>query len=135
MHDSIDFVSTVVSVLTENEVDIVAFGDADLSPETWIIISRYDDPGAPDAPRDEMVGIETSVSTHEIAAAIASIVLTRRSIEILIRQEKIESVGARRFMTKFDIADDRFKELDGYLEQVVSGSGIRLIRDLPNEAR
>lgn len=135
MHDSIDFVSTVVSVLTENEVDIVAFGDADPTPETWIIISRYDDPGAPDAPRNEMVGIETSVSTHEIAAAIASIVLTRRSIEILIHQEKIESVGARRFVAKFDIDDDRFKELAAYLEQVVSRSGIRLVRDLPNGAR
>lgn len=132
MHDSIDFVSTVVSVLTENEVDIVAFGDADPTPETWIIISRYDDP---DAPRNEIIGIETSVSTHEIAAAIASIVLTHRSIEILIHQEKIESVGARRFVAKFDIDDDRFKELDAYLEQVVSGAGIRLVRDLPNGAR
>lgn len=121
------FISTVTSY-TEDDVDIIAFGDDDEMPQNYVIISRFDDPGADDSPRDEMIGIQTSQSAYEVSAAILSIKLSRNSIEIVIRDELADKVGANILVADFSINDNSFENLRKYVERIILGSNINFMK-------
>lgn len=71
-----DFVSSSVTIYVENEVEVIGFGNLDELSDTWIILSRSNDPGAEEESRDEMIGIQESTREYVIDAAIESILLS-----------------------------------------------------------
>jgi hypothetical protein len=131
MNNIINFPSSTVRAYTEDEVSVVGFGDHDESPENYIIVSRYDEPGAEDMPRDAMIGIQTSESAYEVAAAISAITLSRHSIEIVVNDKNIQDVGAKILRTTFEINDEEFEHLTKYIELINAGSSINFIKKLP----
>jgi len=129
MSNQISFHSSTVRAYTEDDVDVIGFGDDDESPNNYIIISRYDEPDADDLPRDEMIGIQTSESNYEVSSAIANIELQRNHISILIKDENAGEVGAKQLTTDFNISDEEFTHLKKYIESLVLGSSIKFIEN------
>ncbi|WP_193015449.1 MULTISPECIES: hypothetical protein [Gammaproteobacteria] len=117
MNEEIRFTATEVNCYVEDDVTIIGIGDDAVSPDHFIILSRFDEE---DEEIDNSIGLMTHLSDIEAINTLEKITISREKIIFLLK-DKIE------ITIDLNIEADYFTQLYDYLLQIIQGSSIQLI--------
>lgn len=117
MTEEITFTATEVNCYVEDDVTIIGIGDDAVSPEHFIILSRFDEE---DEDIDNSIGLMTHLSDIEAINTLEKITLDRKNIILALKNNVVITIH-------LDIEDNHFVQLNDYLQQILQGSSIKLI--------
>lgn len=117
MTEEITFTATEVNCYVEDDVTIIGIGDDAVSPDHFIILSRFDEE---DEDIDNSIGLMTHLSDIEAINALEKITLDRKNITLALKNNVVITIH-------LDIEDNHFTQLNDYLQQILQGSSIKLI--------
>lgn len=117
MTEEITFTATEVNCYVEDDVTIIGIGDDAVSPEHFIILSRFDEE---DEDIDNSIGLMTYLSDIEAINMLEKIILDRKNITFVLKNALVITIH-------LDIEDNHFVQLNDYLQQILLGSSIKLI--------
>ncbi len=117
MIEEIRFTATEVNCYVEDDVTIIGIGDDAVSPDHFIILSRFDEE---DEDIDNSIGLITHLSDIEAINSLEKIILERKEIIFALKNNMIITIY-------LDIEDNHFVQLNDYLQQILQGSSIKLI--------
>lgn len=117
------FFATTINCYTENDVLIVGIGNHPISPDRYLIISRFDD-----GEIDDAIGIQTNNSTMEVANAISNLFLQKNSLTVEIKADKQHLVGEQRLTAEF--TDQNIALLTEYIKNIFLDSSVNLSIDV-----
>ncbi len=117
MTEEITFTATEVNCYVEDDVTIIGIGDDAVSPEHFIILSRFDEE---DEDIDNSIGLMTYLSDIEAINMLEKITLDRKNITFVLKNALVITIH-------LDIEDNHFVQLNDYLQQILLGSSIKLI--------
>lgn len=117
MTEEITFTATEVNCYVEDDVTIIGIGDDAVSPDHFIILSRFDEE---DEDIDNSIGLMTHLSDVEAINTLEKITLDRKNIVFALKNNVIITIH-------LDIEDNHFVHLNDYLLQILQGSSIKLI--------
>lgn len=117
------FFATIINCYTENDVLIVGIGNHPISPDRYLIISRFDD-----GVIDDAIGIQTNNSTMEVANAISNLFLRKNSLTVEIKADKQHLVGEQRLTAEF--TDQNIALLTEYIKKIFLDSSVNLSIDV-----
>lgn len=121
MNHEVSFTATTCSCYTEDDVLVIALGDDPVSPDNYLIMGRFDDGDA-----DESIGLQFHFSAYEVACAIENLSLSRNTLAITVKADKVKFVGCHRATVSFADGVVDIEELSDYLKELVEGSNIEL---------
>lgn len=124
MAKEIRFFASILSCYTENDVLTIGIGNDSISPDRYLIISRFND----DDEIDDSIGIQTYLSEIEVANAIENIVLKKNSFTIDIKKKKENEVCAQKFIINFDNIDTNL--LVKYINEIFLNSSVNVTIDI-----
>lgn len=114
MNEEICFTATEVNCYVEDDVTSIGIGDDAVSPDHFIILSRFDEE---DEDVDNTIGLMTHLSDIEAINTIKKIILVREKMVISLASQ----VG---ITINLSIEDSHFNQLHDYLLQILQGSSI-----------
>lgn len=117
MIEEIMFTATEVNCYVEDDVTIIGIGDDAVSPDHFIILSRFDEE---DEDIDNSIGLMTHLSDVEAINTLEKITLDRKNIVLALKNNVVITIY-------LDIEDNHFAQLNDYLLQILQGSSIKLI--------
>lgn len=117
MTEEITFTATEVNCYVEDDVTIIGIGDDAVSPDHFIILSRFDEE---DEDIDNSIGLMTHLSDVEAINTLEKITLDRKNIVLALKNNVVITIH-------LDIEDNHFVHLNDYLLQILQGSSIKLI--------
>lgn len=117
MTEEITFTATEVNCYVEDDVTIIGIGDDTVSPDHFIILSRFDEE---DEDIDNSIGLMTHLSDIEAINTLEKITLDRKNIILALKDNVVITIH-------LDIEDNHFVQLNDYLQQILQGSSIKLI--------
>lgn len=117
MTEEITFTATEVNCYVEDDVTIIGIGDDAVSPDHFIILSRFDEE---DEDIDNSIGLMTHLSDVEAINMLEKITLDRKNIVLALKNNVVITIH-------LDIEDNHFVHLNDYLLQILQGSSIKLI--------
>ncbi|WP_075673811.1 hypothetical protein [Proteus terrae] len=117
MTEEITFTATEVNCYVEDDVTIIGIGDDAVSPDHFIILSRFDEE---DEDIDNSIGLMTHLSDIEAINTLEKITLVRKNIVLVLKNNVVITIH-------LDIEDNHFAQLNDYLLQILQGSSIKLI--------
>ncbi|QPB79463.1 hypothetical protein EHE21_08750 [Proteus sp. GOKU] len=117
MTEEITFTATEVNCYVEDDVTIIGIGDDAVSPDHFIILSRFDEE---DEDIDNSIGLMTHLSDVEAINTLEKITLDRKNIFFALKNNVVITIH-------LDIEDNHFVHLNDYLLQILQGSSIKLI--------
>ncbi|WP_312690962.1 Imm10 family immunity protein [Kosakonia sp.] len=117
------FTATRIHYTEEDDVYILGVGDDDEEPEHFFIISRFDEE---DEPVDKCIGFQSDATEYELTAAIASIVLSNKSVTVTLTDSAAQVTGIQHTGATFKAGYDP-TELCTWLQALTVGSTIRLV--------
>lgn len=117
MIEEIRFTATEVNCYVEDDVTIIGIGDDAVSPDHFIILSRFDEE---DEDIDNSIGLMTHLSDIEAINSLEKIILERKEIIFALKNNMIITIY-------LDIEDNHFVQLNDYLQRILQGSSIKLI--------
>ena len=117
MTEEITFAATEINCYVEDDVTIIGIGDDAVSPEHFIILSRFDEE---DEDIDNSIGLMTHLSDIEAINTLEKITLDRKNIIFALKNNVVITIH-------LDIEDNHFVQLNDYLLQILQGSSIKLI--------
>ncbi len=117
MTEEITFTATEVNCYVEDDVTIIGIGDDAVSPDHFIILSRFDEEGED---IDNSIGLMTHLSDIEAINTLEKITLDRKNITLALKNNVVITIH-------LDIEDNHFVQLNDYLLQILQGSSIKLI--------
>ncbi|MBG3012664.1 hypothetical protein [Proteus faecis] len=117
MIEEIRFTATEVNCYVEDDVTIIGIGDDAVSPDHFIILSRFDEE---DEDIDNSIGLMTHLSDIEAINSLEKITLERKEIIFALKNNMIITIY-------LDIEDNHFVQLNDYLQRIIQGSSIKLI--------
>ncbi len=117
MTEEITFTATEVNCYVEDDVTIIGIGDDAVSPDHFIILSRFDEE---DEDIDNSIGLMTHLSDIEAINTLEKITLDRKNITLALKNNVVITIH-------LDIEDNHFVQLNDYLLQILQGSSIKLI--------
>lgn len=117
------FFATTINCYTENDVLIVGIGNHAISPDRYLIISRFDE-----GEIDDAIGIQTNNSTMEVANAISNLFLQQNSLTVEIKADKQYLVGEQRLTAEF--TNQNIALLTEYIKKIFLGSSVNLSIDV-----
>ncbi len=117
MTEEITFTATEVNCYVEDDVTIIGIGDDAVSPDHFIILSRFDEE---DEDIDNSIGLMTHLSDIEVINTLEKITLVRKNIVLVLKNNVVITIH-------LDIEDNHFAQLNDYLLQILQGSSIKLI--------
>lgn len=117
MTEEITFTATEVNCYVEDDVTIIGIGDDAVSPDHFIILSRFDEE---DEDIDNSIGLMTHLSDIEAINTLEKITLDRKNIVLVLKNNVVITIH-------LDIEDNHFAQLNDYLLQILQGSSIKLI--------
>lgn len=117
MTEEITFTATEVNCYVEDDVTIIGIGDDAVSPDHFIILSRFDEE---DEDIDNSIGLMTHLSDVEAINTLEKITLDRKNIVLALKNNVVITIH-------LDIEDNHFVQLNDYLLQILQGSSIKLI--------
>lgn len=117
MTEDITFTATEVNCYVEDDVTIIGIGDDAVSPDHFIILSRFDEE---DEDIDNSIGLMTHLSDIEAINTVEKITLDRKKITLVLKNNVVITIC-------LDIEDTHFVQLNDYLQQILQGSSIKLI--------
>ncbi|XOY31523.1 hypothetical protein ACLIX2_06905 [Proteus cibi] len=117
MTEDITFTATEVNCYVEDDVTIIGIGDDAVSPDHFIILSRFDEE---DEDIDNSIGLMTHLSDIEAINTVEKIILDRKNITLVLKNNVVITIC-------LDIEDTLFVQLNDYLQQILQGSSIKLI--------
>ncbi len=117
MTEEITFTATEVNCYVEDDVTIIGIGDDAVSPDHFIILSRFDEE---DEDIDNSIGLMTHLSDIEAINTLEKITLDRKNITLTLKNNVVITIH-------LDIEDNHFVQLNDYLLQILQGSSIKLI--------
>lgn len=117
MTEDITFTATEVNCYVEDDVTIIGIGDDAVSPDHFIILSRFDEE---DEDIDNSIGLMTHLSDIEAINTVEKITLDRKKITLVLKNNVVITIC-------LDIEDTLFVQLNDYLQQILQGSSIKLI--------
>ncbi len=117
MTEEITFTATEVNCYVEDDVTIIGIGDDAVSPDHYIILSRFDEE---DEDIDNSIGLMTHLSDIEAINTLEKITLDRKNIILALKNNVVITIH-------LDIEDNHFVQLNDYLQQILQGSSIKLI--------
>lgn len=117
MIEEITFTATEVNCYVEDDVTIIGIGDDAVSPDHFIIISRFDEE---DEDIDNSIGLMTHLSDVEAINTLEKITLDRKNIVLALKNNVVITIY-------LDIEDNHFAQLNDYLLQILQCSSIKLI--------
>ncbi len=117
MTEEITFTATEVNCYVEDDVTIIGIGDDAVSPDHFIILSRFDEE---DEDIDNSIGLMTHLSDIEAINTLEKITLDRKNIILALKNNVVITIH-------LDIEDNHFVQLNDYLQQILQGSSIKLI--------
>ncbi|MBJ2116401.1 MULTISPECIES: hypothetical protein [Proteus] len=115
MIEEIRFTATEVNCYVEDDVTIIGIGDDVVSPDHFIILSRFDEEDI-----DNSIGLMTHLSDIEAINTLVKITLDRKNITLTLKNNVVITIY-------LDIEDNHFIQLNDYLQQILQGSSIKLI--------
>ncbi len=117
MIEEIRFTATEVNCYVEDDVTIIGIGDDVVSPDHFIILSRFDEE---DEDIDNSIGLMTHLSDIEAINTLVKITLDRKNITLTLKNNVVITIY-------LDIEDNHFIQLNDYLQQILQESSIKLI--------
>lgn len=117
MTEEITFTATEVNCYVEDDVTIIGIGDDAVSPDHFIILSRFDEE---DEDIDNSIGLMTHLSDIEAINTLEKITLDRKNITLALKNNVVITIH-------LDIEDNHFTQLNDYIQQILQGSSIKLI--------
>lgn len=117
MTEEITFTATEVNCYVEDDVTIIGIGDDAVSPDHFIILSRFDEE---DEDIDNSIGLMTHLSDIEAINTLEKITLDRKNIILVLKDNVVITIH-------LDVEDNHFVQLNDYLQQILQGSSIKLI--------
>ncbi|NBM56767.1 hypothetical protein LW139_10030 [Proteus vulgaris] len=117
MNEEIIFTATEVNCYVEDDVTIIGIGDDPVSPEHFVILSRFDEE---EEDIDNSIGLMTHLSDIEAINSLEHITLTREKIIFVLKNNLMISIDLK-------IEDNQFAHINDYLIQILKGSSIKLI--------
>ncbi len=117
MTEEITFTATEVNCYVEDDVTIIGIGDDAVSPNHFIILSRFDEE---DEDIDNSIGLMTHLSDIEAINTLEKITLDRKNIILVLKDNVVITIH-------LDVEDNHFVQLNDYLQQILQGSSIKLI--------
>lgn len=117
MTEEITFTATEVNCYVEDDVTIIGIGDDAVSPDHFIILSRFDEE---DEDIDNSIGLMTHLSDIEAINTLEKVTLDRKNIILVLKNNVVITIH-------LDIEDNHFTQLNDYLQQIIQGSSIKLI--------
>lgn len=117
MTEEITFTATEVNCYVEDDVTIIGIGDDAVSPDYFIILSRFDEE---DEDIDNSIGLMTHLSDIEAINTLEKIILDRKNIILALKDNVVITIH-------LDVEDNHFVQLNNYLQQILQGSSIKLI--------
>ncbi len=117
MTEEITFTATEINCYVEDDVTIIGIGDDAVSPEHFIILSRFDEE---DEDIDNSIGLMTHLSDVEAINKLEKITFDRKNIIFALKNNVVITIH-------LDIEDNHFVQLNDYLLQILQGSSIKLI--------
>ncbi len=117
MTEEIMFTATEVNCYVEDDVTIIGIGDDAVSPDHFIILSRFDEE---DEDIDNSIGLMTHLSDIEAINTLEKITLDRKNIVLVLKNNVVITIH-------LDIENNQFAQLNDYLLQILQGSSIKLI--------
>lgn len=117
MTEEITFTATEVNCYVEDDVTIIGIGDDAVSPDHFIILSRFDEE---DEDIDNSIGLMTHLSDIEAINTLEKITLDRKNIILALKNNVVITIH-------LDVEDNHFVQLNDYLQQILQGSSIKLI--------
>ncbi len=117
MTEEITFTATEVNCYVEDDVTIIGIGDDAVSPDHFIILSRFDEE---DEDIDNSIGLMTHLSDIEAINTLEKITLDRKNIILALKDNVVITIH-------LDVEDNHFVQLNDYLQQILQGSSIKLI--------
>ncbi len=117
MTEEITFTATEVNCYVEDDVIIIGIGDDAISPDHFIILSRFDEE---DEDIDNSIGLMTHLSDIEAINTLEKITLDRKNIILALKDSVVITIH-------LDVEDNHFVQLNDYLQQILQGSSIKLI--------
>lgn len=117
MTEEITFTATEVNCYVEDDVTIIGIGDDAVSPDHFIILSRFDEE---DEDIDNSIGLMTHLSDIEAINTLEKITLDRKNIILALKNNVVITIH-------LDIEDNHFVQLNDYLQQILQRSSIKLI--------
>ncbi len=115
MIEEMRFTATEVNCYVEDDVTIIGIGDDVVSPDHFIILSRFDEEDI-----DNSIGLMTHLSDIEAINTLVKITLDRKNITLTLKNNVVITIY-------LDIEDNHFIQLNDYLQQILQGSSIKLI--------
>lgn len=117
MTEEITFTATEINCYVEDDVTIIGIGDDAVSPDHFIILSRFDEE---DEDIDNSIGLMTHLSDIEAINMLEKITLDRKNITLALKNNVVITIH-------LDVEDNHFTQLNDYLQQILRGSSIKLI--------
>lgn len=117
MTEEVTFTATEINCYVEDDVTIIGIGDDAVSPDHFIILSRFDEE---DEDIDNSIGLMTHLSDIEAINTLEKITLDRKNITLALKNNVVITIH-------LDIEDNHFTQLNDYLQQILQGSSIKLI--------
>ncbi|MEQ4906884.1 hypothetical protein [Proteus vulgaris] len=117
MTEEITFTATEINCYVEDDVTIIGIGDDAVSPDHFIILSRFDDE---DEGIDNSIGLMTHLSDIEAINSLECITLTREKMIFVLKNNVVISINLK-------IEDNQFIHLNDNIIQILQGSSIKLI--------
>lgn len=117
MTEEITFTATEINCYVEDDVTIIGIGDDAVSPDHFIILSRFDDE---DEGIDNSIGLMTHLSDIEAINSLKRITLTREKMIFVLKNNVVISINLK-------IEDNQFIHLNDNIIQILQGSSIKLI--------
>lgn len=142
---NLNFFGSTVSCYTENGVLTIGIGNDAVDPTHFVIIARLDEDEDEDDDDDDdsneqedetkssgnftenNIGIQTNFSRFESEAAISRISITGTHMQILIKSEKIDELGAQQIDINLIQDDSTLNELVRYLHQIFDDTTVELL--------
>lgn len=117
MSTDIVFIATSVNCYVEDEVTVIGISDSDISPDNFIILTRFDED---EESVDNRIGLITHLSDIEAIHAIKQITIGR-DIFILVLNNDIQITA------HLNVDETDFIQLKTYLFALLKDSHILLI--------
>lgn len=121
MSKKIRILGTTVSFNTENDVSIIGFGNDAISPDNYIIITRFDDGAV-----DDSIGIQSHLSEVEVSNAIKAVYLKESECVIEVKESKEKQVGFTTAVIQLKDANTDYKSLMKFIKYVFASSSTKV---------
>lgn len=116
------FKASIVNCYTENDVLVIGIGDDPISPQNYLILSRFDDGEV-----DDSIGIQTSLSEREYSNTIDKIILGKYTLKIEIKTDKIKDVGFSNILVYLNAEHFNYRTLKEYIDTIFHDSSATVI--------